>query len=188
MAAQPVTHMTPEEYLAFERASDTKHEYYHGDLFAMAGASYAHGLIIGRLTRELGNLLRARDCAVVPNDLRVRVSPPGLYAYPDIVVVCGQPQFADDQKDTLLNPVVLIEVLSPSTEAHDRGYKFAEYRKLESLQEYVLVSQQEARVEVFSRRLAGQWLMTEFLGPGSECHLDRLDCKVALAEIYAGLI
>ena len=187
MSAQPVTHLTPDEYLAFERASDIKHEYYHGDLFAMAGASYAHVLIVGNLAGELRNLLKGRGCVVVSNDLRVRVSPPGLHAYPDVVVVCGQPQFADDQKDTLLNPIVLIEVLSPSTEAHDRGYKFAEYRKLESLQEYVLVSQQEARIEVFTRRAAGQWMMTEFVGPETEFRLDSLECRVPLAEIYAGL-
>ena len=187
MAAQPVTGLTPEEYIEFERASETKHEYYNGDLFAMAGTSYAHGLIVGRLTIELGIQLRSRDCGVVPNDLRVRVSPSGLYTYPDLVVVCGQPQFADDQKDTLLNPTVLIEVLSPSTEAHDRGLKFAQYRKLESLKEYVLVSQQEARVEVFSRRAAGQWLMTDFIGAETECRLESVACTFPLSAIYAGL-
>lgn len=179
--------MTPEEYLEFERAAETKHEYYNGDLFATAGPSYTHALIVGRLGAEFGIQLRTRGCDVIMSNLRVRVSRHGLCAYPDLIVVCGPPQFADDQQDTLLNPTVLIEVLSPSTEAHDRAFKFAEYRKLESLQEYVLVSQQEARTEVFSRRAAGQWLMTDFIGPEAECRLESVECSFLLSRIYACL-
>ena len=187
MAAQPTARLSPEEYLAFERTATTRHEYYHGNLFAMAGASYAHAVIVSRLTRHLGNGLASQNCDVLSNDLRVRVSSAGLYTYPDLVIVYGQPQFADDQKDTLLNPKVLVEVLSPSTEAHDRGFKFAEFRKIESLQEYVLVSQQEARVEIFYRREAGQWLLTEFVGLDAQCRFDSLQCSLPLADIYAGL-
>src|SRR5258707_36170 len=137
MSAQPQARLTPEQYLEIERAaSEVRSEYYRGRMSAMAGASYKHVLITGNLSRGLGKALKKSQCAVGANDLRMRVSPEGLYTYPDVVVVCGEPKFADDWTDTLLNPVLLIEVLSPSTEAYDRGFKSAQYRTLESLQEY----------------------------------------------------
>jgi len=119
------------------------------------------------------------------SDLRVRVSPGGLYTYPDVTVVCGDPKFADDQKDTLLNPVFIAEVLSPSTEAYDRGFKSAQYRKLESLQEYALISQAEPRVEVFRRQPGGDWLLSESTGLDAACRIDCLDCRITLAGIYS---
>jgi Uma2 family endonuclease len=113
------------------------------------------------------------------------VSPQGLYTYPDVIVVCGEPNFADGSTDTLLNPIVLIEVLSPSTEGHDRGFKAAQYRMIESLQEYALVSQTEPRVEIFRRQLGGAWLLTEAIGLEALCRFESLDCSIAMKDVYA---
>ena len=150
----------------------------------MSGGSYQHGQIIGTYY-ELHTALKRRPCSVVPNDLRLRVSPDGLYTYPDVIVICGEPRFADDQSDTLLNPALIVEVLSPSTEAYDRGFKSAQYRTVESLEEYALVSQAEPRVEVFRRQPGGHWLLSEAVGIEAVCHFESLDCAVPLAEIYA---
>src|SRR5690348_7381969 len=122
MAAHPQTRLTPEQYLELDRASQIRHEYYDGVMYAMAGGSYSHALIIGNLNRELGNALKGR-CRVTPTELRLRVPKDDFYTYPDIMVVCGEPRLADHGNETLTNPVIVIEVLSPSTEAYDRGFK-----------------------------------------------------------------
>jgi Uma2 family endonuclease len=153
-------------------------------MYAMSGGSYPHALIIGNMVFTLKNALGKRPCSVTPSDLRLRVSPDGLYTYPDLIVVCGEPKFADHQKDTLLNPTLIVEVLSPSTEAYDRGFKAAQYRTLASLQEYVLVSQVEPRVEIFRRQTEGAWLLSESIGLEATCRLDSLECQVALADVY----
>jgi Uma2 family endonuclease len=184
MSAQPVARITPEQYLEAERKAEFKHEYFDGEVFAMSGGTFPHGTIIGNLTGALWNALKGRSCTVTPNDVRVRVGSGRMYTYPDILVVCGEPRFADDQKDTLLNPTLIIEVLSTSTEAHDRGLKFREYRSLESLQEYALVSQYEPRVEKFRRGSTGDWLMTECAGLEGSCRFDSVNCEIALSEIY----
>jgi Uma2 family endonuclease len=186
MAAQPQP-LTPEQYLKIERAAQCKSEYYNGRMYAMAGASATHVLITGNLTGETRNALKGRGCLVFASDLRVRVSPAGLYTYPDLAVVCDQPKYADNDRDTLLNPIVIVEVLSPSTEGYDRGFKFAQYRRIESLQEYVLVSQTEPCVEVFRRQPGGNWLLAESAGLDAACRLESLDCGIALSEIYAGV-
>jgi Uma2 family endonuclease len=151
----------------------------------MSGASYRHVIITSNLGRELGTALRQRPCVVGTSDFRVRVAPAGLYTYCDVVVVCGEPRFADDSTDTLLNPVLLIEVLSPSTEAYDRGFKSAQYRTLETLQEYALVSQTEPRVEVFRRQSGGGWLLSESVGLQAVCRFESVECSIALAEVYS---
>jgi Uma2 family endonuclease len=184
MSAQPRPRLTPEEYLKIERAAECKSEYYDGHTYAMSGGSYAHGLIIANIVAKLWQGLAGKGCSVTASDVRLRVSALGLYTYPDIAVVCGTPAFADDQADTLLNPALLIEVLSPSTEAHDRGFKFAQYRQLESLREYALVSQTEPRVEIFRRQASREWLLSESTGLDAACRFDSVGCGVALAEIY----
>jgi Uma2 family endonuclease len=184
MSAQPQTRLTEEEYLAIERAAEFKSEYYDGHMYAMSGGSASHAQIIGNLTRELGAALRQKPCSVMPNDLRVRVSPDRFYTYPDVAIVCGPMRFADDQKDTLLNPTLLIEVLSHSTENRDRGFKFDRYREIDSVEEYALVSQFEARVEVFRRQASNQWLFSVFAGLESSCAFDSAGETVSLAEIY----
>jgi Uma2 family endonuclease len=184
MSAHAQPRITPEQYLETERTADFRSEYYAGRVYAMAGGSFVHVHIIGNLTVALFQALKGRPCIVTPVDLRLRISPAGLYTYPDVMVVCGEPKFADDRRDTLLNPAFIVEVLSPSTEGYDRGFKAAQYRTIESLQEHALVSQTEPRVEVFRRQPGGRWLLSEFVGLDSVCNLEGLGCRIALSEIY----
>lgn len=176
---------TPAEYLAWEREQPDKHEYLAGEVFAMAGATREHNLVVGNVVGELRTLLRSRPCEVYPSDMRVRVSATGLYAYPDATVVCGKPDLETSDLDTLLNPTVLVEVLSPSTEAYDRGRKFEQYRTLPSLRDYVLVSSTDVLVEHFARQPDGAWLLREHraggraaLSIGVELAVDELYLKV----------
>lgn len=184
MSAIPKTKLTPAEYLEFERKSEERHEYFGGEIFAMSGAKRNHNVIAWNIGGELRQKLKGKDCEAYPADMRVFVPETGLYTYPDLVVVCGEPQFQDDVFDTLLNPVLLIEVLSDSTESYDRGKKFQHYRSIESLQEYILVSQNEARVEKYVRHGDGFWLLSEAVGIDSEIDFSSIDCALSLAEIY----
>lgn len=184
MSLQPKTHLTPEEYLAIERKAEYKSEYFNGEMFAMAGASERHALIVTNVVAELRGQLRHRPCTVYSTDLRVRVSPTGLYTYPDVIVVCGQAQFADDQKDTLLNPTLIVEVLSESTKDYDRGGKFEHYRSLASLSEYVLIAQDKHHVEHFVRQPDNRWLLSETNRLEDTIHLPSIDCALALTEVY----
>ena len=176
--------LTPDQYLEFDRASEFRNEYYNGQMYAMSGGSHAHAIIIGNLAFELRKALGRGSCLVTTSDLRVRVSPQGLYTYPDVVVVCDSPMYADGRRDTLLNPVVVFEVLSPASEAYDRGFKSAQYRALESLKEYALVSQTEPRVEVLRRQPSGDWLLSESVTLETSCRLDSIGCSFALNAIY----
>ena len=184
MSLQPKTRLTPEEYLAIERKAEYKSEYFNGEMFAMAGASERHVLIVTNVVAELRGQLRRRPCTVYSTDLRVRVSPAGLYTYPDVVVVCGQAQFADDQKDTLLNPTLIVEVLSESTKDYDRGGKFEHYRTLMSLSEYVLIDQDKHHVEHFVRQPENRWLLSETNRLEDTIHVSSISCDLALAEVY----
>src|SRR5258707_5743024 len=185
MAASRQPRLTPEEYLEIERRAEFRNEYYNGQMYAMSGGSLRHAIIIANLIQRLANALEGRPCTVVSNDLRLRVSPEGLYAYPDLIVVCGPPKLADAHNDTLEKPTFLAEVLSPSTEAYDRGFKSSQYRKIESLQEYALISQDEPHVEVYRRQPSGDWLLSESAGLDAVCRFASLDCQVALTAIYA---
>ncbi|MBF0548971.1 MAG: Uma2 family endonuclease [Deltaproteobacteria bacterium] len=175
--------VTPEEYLALERAAGHKSEYFNGQIFALAGAGRQHNQITVNIARELSTQFRGRECAIYVNDMRVKVSATGLYTYPDAAAVCGEPLFEDDHLDTLLNPTVIMEVLSDSTEAYDRGGKFALYRRLPSLQEYVIIAQDQARVEHFVRQ-GTQWVMSEVDDLTGTISLDSIDCRLPLQEIY----
>ena len=174
---------TAEEYLEMERAADEKHEFYQGEIFAMAGASYEHNLIVGNIAGELRNALRRRPCTVLPSDMKVRVAASGLYTYPDVTALCGPPQFADSKKDVLLNPGVIFEVLSTTTESYDRGAKFQQYRTIPSLAELAFVSQTKVLVEHFTRQEEGTWLLRE-RHAGDQLQLRSLDCEIAVDEIY----
>ena len=178
------SHLTPEEYLALERKATIKSEYLSGQMYAMSGASRAHNLICLNIGGELRSLLKKRVCEVYTNDMRVKVTAAGLYTYPDVLVVCEEPRFEDDGFDILLNPTALFEVLSPSTEAYDRGAKFGYYRQLDSMQEYTLVSQDFMRVEHYLRHNE-QWILTEFSSPDDVVRLTSIDCELPLREIYA---
>ena len=177
------TYLPPEEYLAWERKADTKHEYLRGEIIAMSGASRVQSLIVTNISGELYIQLKGRTCEVHTNDMRVQTSPEISYFYPDILVVCGEPRFEDNTFDTLLNPIVLVEVLSPSTAAYDRGEKFKHYQQLTSLREYVLVSQDEVHVELY-RQQETQWKPIEFRSLGNILSLASIDCELTLSDIY----
>lgn len=166
-----------------ERTSEVRHEFYDGEMFAMVGASRDHNLIVTNLIGSLHPQLRDRSGEVYANDMRVQVEPTGLYTYPDLIVVCGEPRFGDERGDVLLNPTVIFEILSESTEAYDRGKKFGHYRTLGSLTDYLLVSQHEPRIEHFSRQEGG-WLMEEAQGLDGVLPLPSLGCKLPLADVY----
>ncbi len=184
MSALATPFVTPDEYLEIERQAKHKSEYRSGQMFAMAGASREHNLVAGNIAGELRNRLKSRPCETYPSDMRVLVKATGLYTYPDVSVVCGEPQFADQRGDVLINPLVLVEVLSPSTEAYDRGAKFALYQQLESLQEYVLVSQETPRVERYVRQPDGRWLYEQNAGLEAVLTLETLGIALPLTEIY----
>lgn len=185
MSTAAVKRYSVEDYLALERASETKHEFYDGEIFPMAGASEPHILIVGNLVREIGNLLKERDCRVYPSDMRIQCAT-GLYTYPDVSIVCGPREFADDRSDTLVNPLTIIEVLSPSTEAYDRGKKFEHYKTIASLQEYILVAQDRASIHHFARQ-DDRWSLTVVTELGGELVLPVLGVSIPCTEIYANV-
>lgn len=172
------------EYLEQERASSEKNEYFNGEIFAMAGASRRHNLISGNIFAALHSQLRKRPCEVYPSDMRVKIRKTGLYTYPDVVVVCGKPQFEDSDKDVLLNPTVLLEVLSPTTEAYDRGDKFGHYRTVSTLSDYLLVSQSKLLVEHYVRQPNDSWLLTLYQEPSQTVTIQSIECSLLLEEIY----
>jgi Uma2 family endonuclease len=176
--------LTPREYLEIERRAATKSEYFDGRMWAMAGAKWDHNVIVGNVTAELRQALRGRPCQVAPNDTRITVSDTGLYTYPDIVVVCGEVRFEDGRQDTILNPILLVEVLFESTEEYDRDTKFEHYRRLESLRDYVMVSSERVRVECYSRQADGTWRYAEATHLEGTIEFPSLESRFDLAEIY----
>jgi len=187
MSAIPQALLTPEQYLVQERRAAFKSEYYRGEVFAMAGASFQHTLIKDNLARKAGDQLEDGSCRVLTSDIRVKVSATGLYTYPDIVVVCDQPQFEDALFDTLLNPRIIIEVLSDSTEKYDRGDKFRQFREIPSLREYVLVSQNSALIERYVRQPNEDWLLTTFDQLPEAFEFASIPVRIPLSEIYRGV-
>jgi Uma2 family endonuclease len=184
MASLPKTLVTPEEYLTREREAETRSEFFAGEIFAMAGASEEHNTIAFNVAGELHSQLKGRPCRGYSGDMRVRVSETGLYTYPDVVIVCGEPLFEDERRDTLLNPTLIVEVLSPTTEAYDRGEKFIQYRRLESLREYVLIAQNRIHIERFLRQPDQQWLLSEASNPDDVVVLSSIGCQLALSDVY----
>ena len=184
MSTASKQHLTPAEYLKRERMAEFKSEYFYGEMFAMAGGSRWHGRIATNLVSRSDHLLRDTPCEVFGSDMRVKVTASRLYTYPDASIVCGEPQFEDQVVDTLLNPKVIFEVLSESTEAYDRGKKFDHYRQIPSLREYVLVSQTEPLVERYDRQPDGTWRLTVVRGLDAELPLESVPCRLSLAEIY----
>jgi Uma2 family endonuclease len=175
---------TVEEYLLLEREAETKSEYFRGEIFAMAGASFRHNAIVANLIQTIGFKLKGKPCRVYPSDLRVKVNRNGLYTYPDVIVVCGKPELEDDKNDTLLNPKVIFEVLSETTEKYDRGKKFQLYRELDSLEEYILVSQEFQRVEKYSRDVSGFWKLQDCTPSYPLLAINPIECELSLSEIY----
>ena len=187
MSTVPIRRVSPQEYLALERRAEFKSEFYDGEIFAMAGATREHNLIVTNLTRELSQHLKDKPCEVYPNEMRTRI-PNGPYVYPDVVVVCSEPQFEDEGLDTLTNPLVVVEVLSDSTPDFDRGTKFRYYRRIASLREYILVDQIEPFVERYSHysRGAGDvWRLEESAGLPTVLTVESLGCTLSLSDVYS---
>ena len=184
MPLQPQQRYSPQEYLELERKAEYKSEYFAGEIFAMSGASERHNLIVMNVAAALHTQFRGRPCKVYASDMRVKVSPTGLYTYPDVVAVCEEVQLEDDQLDTLLNPTVLVEVLSKSTEAYDRGDKAGHYRKLSSLAEYVLISQDKHHIEHYARQPDNHWLLSEASDLKETLVLPSVNASLVLSDVY----
>ena len=180
--------MTLGEYLARERRAEFKSEYFRREVFAMAGGSANHSLIAANFIREAGNGLKEKPCVVYSSDLRIKVSATGLYTYPDASIVCGGPQFDDEVRDTVLNPTMIVEVLSDSTEKYDRGRKSSQYRRLDSLTELVLISQNEPCVERYVRQDRGGWLLMEEKNLAGSVHFDSIAFAIPMSEIYRNVV
>lgn len=181
MSAAIKTKLSPQEYLAQERLSDTKHEYMNGEIFAMSGGSFAHNLICMNIGASLHNQVKQRSCHVLPSDQRVQLQ--DGYVYPDVTVVCGKPEFTDD--DNLSNPNVIIEVLSPSTANYDGSGKFARYRQTPSIQEYLLIAQDKPHVMHYVRQDDSHWLLAEYFVQQAQFELPSIQCELVLSDIYA---
>jgi Uma2 family endonuclease len=186
MSSQPLVFLTPEQYLAAERQAERKSEYLNGEVFAMAGVSRWHSTISINLTTTLDVQLRDSPCQVNHSDMRVRVNPTGnyLYAYPDMSVVCGEPRFEDKHFDTLLNPKIVIEILSPSTESFDRRTKATLYRQLPSLEEYLFIAQDRVHVEHYTRQPSGDWSRSDWNNLSDVVELPSVGAVLKLADLY----
>lgn len=184
MSSQTTPTYSPQEYLAIERDSQEKHEYLNGEIFALAGASERHNLIVVNLVAAIHVQLKGTPWKVYSGDMRLKVSATGLYTYPDVVALCGEADFDDEQRDTLLNPTLIIEVISKSTEGYDPGEKFAHCRRIESLAEYLLISQHKYRIEQYVRQPDNQWLMSEVSKLEETFELPSINCRLLLSDVY----
>jgi Uma2 family endonuclease len=184
MSSQPNYYLSPEEYLTIERSAECKSEYADGVMYAMAGGSQQHNLITGNLVTELNNHLRKAPCEVYPSDMKVRLPDTRKFFYPDVSVVCGEVQFADGSRDIILNPLLIIEVLSESTAGFDRGKKFQFYQQIESLQEYLLVAQDEYIVEHYTRQAGEHWLYAKVSGSDGAIELTSINCQLMMENVY----
>jgi Uma2 family endonuclease len=184
MSTLTVTHVTPEEYLAAERLSETRSEYIDGGVFPMTGGTANHIRIVSNIDTRLNFQLDERQCDVFPIDMKVRLPDSRKFFYPDVVVVCGEVQYHDNRKDIITNPDLVVEVLSPSTEAFDRGEKFKAYQTVESLKEYLLVAQDKPFVEQFVKNEAGKWEYAAAIGLESSLTLPSIGCTLNLAAVY----
>ena len=181
MQPQAIPYISEEEYLGIERNSEIKHEYFDGEIFAMSGASEAHNLIVANTLFSLMSQLRKRPCRVYPSDMRLKIERTTLYTYPDVMIVCGERKFGDKEKDMLLNPDVIIEVLSDSTETYDQ---FGNYRQIASLKEYVLISQHDRKIEKFMKTADRRWVLDETDEHDPEIILESVGCTLTLDEVY----
>lgn len=187
MSSPAPTRFTEAEYLALERASDQKHEYIDGAIVAMAGARPPHNILAANVTASLVALARPRGCVVMTSDQRVHVPATRMYTYPDATVACRERRYGDDEPPSLLNPTVLVEVTSESTEDFDRGTKFLHYQTIPELLEYMIVSHRERRIDHFRREGDGQWHLATYAGDAAEVALPALEGTLSLADVYAGV-
>jgi Uma2 family endonuclease len=179
---------TEAQYLEFERASQEKHEFLHGEIYAMTGGSNNHSVITLNTGSHIHMQIRGGSCRTYDSNMRIRVSTKGNYTYPDVSVVCGQPMFLDDKKDTLLNPTLIVEVLSPSTERYDRGAKFRHYQSIDFFRQYVLIVQDAPQIECYTRDDDGKWIYTVAIGLDSTIELTAIGCTLALKDVYENIV
>jgi Uma2 family endonuclease len=187
MSVQTKNYIDPEEYLVTERAAAFKSEYYQGEVFALAGAGNNHNLITANLIGTLYNKVKKTGCSVYPSDMRLHIPLNSLYTYPDVMVVCGAKQFLDEKKDTLLNPELIIEVLSPSTVDYDRGTKFMLYRSISTLKHYILADSRSHHVEKYSKNSEGNWVLSEIRDLNTIVLLENMNLQIPLTDIYDGV-
>lgn len=176
--------ITPEEYLAREEKAEYKSEYFQGQVFALAGGSLNHNLIVGNIHTELKSALKTKPCRVLMSDMRLLVQRNGLYTYPDVMVVCGKVEFVEGRNDTITNPIVIVEVLSPSTYNYDRVKKFALYKQLDSLREYMLVDSEQVHVTLLRRLESGIWTIEMYDTPDVMVRLESLGCEIPITAMY----
>ena len=179
-----VKHISVADYLQAEDVSEVKHEYYAGEIFAMAGGSFPHNQIASNIMIDIGQFLKSRPCGIYGSDLKVHVKNKASFVYPDLTIICNGPQFYEDRNDIIINPSVIIEVLSPGTQNYDRGGKFMLYRQISSLQEYVLVSSTEVLVEKFSKRAVNEWVLTEYKSPDDAITIESINYGATLSMLY----
>ena len=184
MTPQPKRHITEEEYLEFDHSSALKHEYFNGAIYLMTGGTESHNLLAGNAYASLHGQLRRRPCRIYNSDQRIKVMATGLHTYPDVTVVCGQSLFTQRRRLTLVNPTMIIEVLSSSTERYDRGIKFQNYRLMPTLQDYILISQDNYRIEQYIRQETGEWLLREAVGVAAQVAISSIDCVLSLEDVY----
>ena len=185
MSAAPQPRLSFDDWLAIERtATDQRSEYVDGEIFAMTGGTEEHNLIVANLVRELGNQFKDRPCRVYPSDMKVHIAADDVGTYPDVMVICGEREFYDGRRDMVTNPIVVVEVLSDSTEAYDRGDKFRHYRSLRSLQAYLLLSQYRMQAELFLRQPDGTWSLSSYQDPSDSIPLRVVEAELSLAEVY----
>jgi len=184
LSTQKIKKLTPEEYLEIERNAEFKSEYYNGEMFALAGASYVHNRITRNISKALGLQLKGKVCEEFQSDLKIKEKISGLFTYPDVVVICGEPEFYDDEKDVVVNPAVIMEVLSKSTETYDRGFKFEWYRRIETLKDYFMVSQDKISIEYYTRNDDDSWTLKEFKKINQNIEIKSIGCILELKDVY----
>lgn len=184
MSTQKIKKLTPEEYLDIERNAECKSEYYNGEMFALAVASYVHNRITRNISKALGLQLKGTKCEEFQSDLKIKEKISGLFTYPDIVVICGEPEFYDEEKDVVVNPTVIMEVLSKSTETYDRGFKFELYRRINTLKDYFMVSQDKISIEYYSRNDDDSWILKEFKDLNQNIEMKSIGCILELKDVY----
>lgn len=187
MGEPALKYYTTAEYLAFERAALEKHEFYKGEIFAMSGASFRHNKIQMNFTISVGNFLKGKSCDIFGSDLRIHVPANTLFTYPDVIIICDKPQFLDQEFDTVLNPAVIVEILSSSTQRYDRGEKFMFYRSISSLQEYILIDSEKIAVEHYKRNGDNTWLLQEWKERADILPIATIGFELPLKEIYSGV-
>jgi Uma2 family endonuclease len=184
MGAPAIKYTTPQEYLKLERASDTKHEYFEGEIVAMAGATLAHNYIVANIIREIGSFLKGKSCKITPSDLRISIPSANSYTYPDATIICGKPEMEDDKFDTAKNPAVIFEVMSGSSSQYDSGNKFLYYQRIPSLQEYILIDSRKKFVVVYRRQTIDMWKIETLEDPKSVIYIRTIDYNLPFDDLY----